>query len=307
MNVVSTIEEIRGLSREQRLQGRTVGFVPTMGYLHEGHASLLRVARKESDFVVLSIFVNPTQFDRAEDLESYPRDLEKDLALAEAEGVDAVFTPTPAEMYPEGYQTSVSVGALAAPLCGATRPGHFRGVATVVTKLFTAVEPDRAFFGEKDFQQLAVIRRLVRDLNLPVEVIGCPIVREKDGLAMSSRNARLTLEDRERSLALHRSIEAVRVALAGGERRVTELERIGQEVLATTEGVRIDYAEIRDALSLESVERVDAPAVYAIAAFVGPVRLIDNTVLVPAEAVDPVRTAGASVQRRHETTQSTPA
>lgn len=281
MKVVEKIAEMRGLSRAARASGERVAFVPTMGFLHEGHGSLLSEGRKRGGKLVLSIFVNPTQFDRKDDLEKYPRDMERDLALAQRHGVDYVFAPTAAEMYPEGYQTYVNVGPLAEPLCGATRPGHFRGVATVVTKLFTAVEPDIALFGEKDFQQLAVIRRMTRDLNLPVEIIGMPIVRESDGLAMSSRNARIPAGERSKALALYRSIQAVEKAFKAGERDARRLEDAGKKILQAQEGIRIDYAEVRDAASLEAIGRVadKAPALYAIAAFLGDVRLIDNTVL----------------------------
>lgn len=284
MKVIEKAAEMRAFSRAARAAGEAVAFVPTMGFLHEGHASLLDAGRDRGAKLVLSIFVNPTQFDRKDDLDKYPRDLEADLKIAEARGVDAVFLPQAEEMYPEGYETFVSVGPLAEPLCGAKRPGHFRGVTTVVSKLFNIVEPDCAFFGAKDYQQLAVIRRMTLDLSLPVEIVGMPIIREEDGLAMSSRNARLSADQRETSLALYRSIGAVRDAFAGGERNARALESVAKETLARAGELAIDYAEVRDAASLQSVETITDKALYAVAAFVGEVRLIDNTELDPAMA-----------------------
>ncbi len=276
MQIVEKISEIRALSRGVRAKGGKVAFVPTMGFLHEGHASLLSEGRRRGEFLVLSIFVNPTQFDRKEDLEKYPRDLERDFALARRCGVDAVWVPTAEEMYPEGYETFVQVGDIAAPLCGATRPGHFRGVATVVSKLFIAVEPDVALFGEKDYQQLAVIRRMTKDLGLPVEIVGMPTLRDPDGLAMSSRNSRLSASDRPQALSLYRSIQAVRKAFQAGERDAKKLEAIARKEL---EGLQVDYAEVRDADSLREIKDAKGRALYAVAAFVNGVRLIDNTVL----------------------------
>lgn len=284
MKCFESAGDMRDFSRATRAAGGRVAFVPTMGFLHEGHASLLRAGRERAEKLVLSIFVNPTQFDRKDDLDKYPRSLEADLEIAKRCGVDAVYLPQADEMYPEGYETYVSVGPLAEPLCGATRPGHFRGVTTVVTKLFTTVEPDFALFGEKDYQQLAIIRRMTTDLNLPVEIIGMPIVREKDGLAMSSRNARLSPDQREMSLALYRSIGVVRDAFAGGERNARALEALAKESLARAGDLKVDYAEVRDAQSLREIEIVTKKALYAVAAFVGEVRLIDNTELDPAMA-----------------------
>lgn len=284
MKVIEKATEMRDYSRAARAAGERVAFVPTMGFLHEGHASLLDAGRKRGGKLVLSIFVNPTQFDRKDDLDTYPRDLERDFEIARRHGVDAVFMPQPEDMYPEGYETYVNVGPLAEPLCGAKRPGHFRGVTTVVTKLFNIVDPDCAIFGEKDYQQLAIIRRMTTDLNLPVEIVGMPIVRETDGLAMSSRNARLSADQRETSLALYRSIGAVREAFAGGERGARTLEGVARDTLTRADGLNIDYAEIRDADNLQNIETISNKALYAVAAFVGDVRLIDNTELDPTIA-----------------------
>lgn len=264
--------------------GRRVAFVPTMGYLHEGHLSLLREARRRGDVVVLSIFVNPTQFGPKEDLSRYPRDLEGDLAKAASAGCDLAFIPSAEAMYPPGFQTWVEPGPLATGLCGDRRPGHFRGVVTVVAKLFSLVLPDLALFGEKDYQQLRVIARMTRDLDLGVEVVGCPLVREPDGLAMSSRNAYLSPADRARALALSRALFAARDAFAAGERDAAALVARARAVVDAEPAVRLDYLELRDAEELTPVAGAIArPALLAIAAFVGPAdrptRLIDNVVL----------------------------
>ena len=280
MDWIESASAMRGRSRRARAQGLRVGFVPTMGYLHEGHLALIRRARELSDFVVVSIFVNPTQFGPNEDLDRYPRDMERDRRLCRAEGVDAVFVPAVDELYPEGFQTFVTVEQVSRPLCGASRPGHFRGVATVVLKLFHIVEPDVAVFGRKDYQQLQVIRRMVRDLDLPVEIEGFPTVREPDGLAMSSRNAYLSPAERERALAIWRSIRRAEELVAGGEVSTASLAGEVRRVLEGA-GLRIDYVEIRHPETLEPVERVEPEAVLAIAAFVGNTRLIDNRVLRP--------------------------
>ncbi len=265
-----------------RAAGKRIAFVPTMGYLHAGHVSLLQDARKRGDVLVLSIFVNPTQFGPKEDLSRYPRDLDGDLAKARGAGVDAVFLPEPADMYPPNYQTYVQVRELEQPMCGASRPGHFIGVATVVLKLFNLVRPHVALFGEKDFQQLQVLKRMVRDLNLGVEVIGRPIVREPDGLAMSSRNSYLSPEDRVRALALSRALGAARAAFDRGERSAQSLLAEARAVLDSAEGVRVDYLDLRDAETLAALDGdVRTPAVMAVAAFVGKTRLIDNQQLNP--------------------------
>ncbi|HEX9079050.1 MAG TPA: pantoate--beta-alanine ligase, partial [Desulfuromonadaceae bacterium] len=232
MTIIPTIDEMQTTALKLKRQGKRIAFVPTMGFLHEGHASLLREGRKLGDVLVLSIFVNPIQFGRNEDLARYPRDMEADCSIASACGVDIVFTPDGAGMYPTGFQTSVSVRDLSLPLCGASRPGHFDGVATVVTKLFNIVQPDTALFGNKDYQQLAVIRRMTHDLNLPVEIIGMPIVREADGLAMSSRNAYLSPAERQSALCLSRAIRTARELYAAGTRDAALLRRAALEVIS---------------------------------------------------------------------------
>jgi pantoate--beta-alanine ligase len=249
-----------------------------MGYLHEGHASLMRLARQSSDLVVVSIFVNPKQFGPSEDLDRYPRDLERDMRLCEHEGVDLLFTPQSEDIYPPGFRTEVSVAGLTEPLCGASRPGHFTGVTTVVARLFGLVRPDRAFFGQKDFQQWRVIARMVEDLAMPVEIVPGPIVREADGLALSSRNTYLSNEDRQRALALSRALaQAMRMDLAG-ERSAESLQGAARSALS---GLELEYLELRDADTLQPVAVLDAPAVMAVAAKVGKTRLIDNALLAP--------------------------
>jgi pantoate--beta-alanine ligase len=276
---MNIIRDPRAMQREceaLRQAGKRIAFVPTMGYLHEGHLSLLREARRRGDVLVLSIYVNPTQFGPKEDLGRYPRDEAGDLAKAESCGVDLAFVPQ--NLYPEGFQTYIAVRELEQPLCGASRPGHFIGVATVVAKLFQLVRPHVALFGRKDYQQLAIIRRMVRDLDFDIEIVGMPIVREPDGLALSSRNAYLEGDERQRALCLSRGLAAARDLFAGGERdtkKLTAAARAQVEQGAT----RVDYVEIRDAESLAAVERVERPCVIAIAAFVGTTRLIDNDIL----------------------------
>lgn len=259
--------------------GKRVAFVPTMGFLHDGHASLLREGRKRGDLLVLSIFVNPTQFGPNEDLDQYPRNLAGDSALADACGVDYLFAPTAASMYPPGFQTTVSLGPLTEPLCGASRPGHFNGVAVVVTKLFGIVQPDIALFGKKDFQQLAIIRQMTNDLNLPVEIVGMPIVREPDGLAMSSRNSYLSPQERQQALCLYQAIQHVRKLFEAGE-TVTErlLAEARQQIDAVPTAV-IDYLELRDCVTLGVVTQAVSGTLLAMAVKIGSTRLIDNTVL----------------------------
>jgi pantoate--beta-alanine ligase len=273
----STPAEIRAWTREQRKAGKTVGFVPTMGALHDGHRSLIAAACAECDEVVVSIFVNPTQFDNPEDLENYPNMLADDLGICTAAGVGAVFTPDRDKMYPNGYATFVDVvGNLTDKLCAVARPGHFRGVATVVTKLFNAVVPDVAFFGQKDLQQALVISRMVSDLDMGVEVRVCPTVREPDGLAMSSRNRRLSEEGREKALALPRGLEMANQAYAAGERDSNKLiEILAMELLVHT-GVDLDYAQVVSLTGFEEVDEVKDSCVLAAAAFVDEVRLIDH-------------------------------
>ncbi len=272
---------MRARGEDLRRDGRRVAVVPTMGYLHDGHLSLLRAARASADVVILTIFVNPTQFGPNEDLARYPRDEDGDLAKARGCGIDLAFCPDAAAMYPPGAQTFVEVRELARPLCGEKRPGHFAGVATVVTKLFNLTQANVAFFGAKDFQQLAVIRRLVRDLDLGVEIVGVPIVREPDGLAMSSRNAYLSADERRQALALSAGLAAAEAAFAAGERDVAALVATAGALIAAQPAARIDYLELRDADELAPLERVDRPAVMALAVFIGKTRLIDNRVLRP--------------------------
>ena len=276
---IRCIETITGLRAEldaARERGASIGFVPTMGALHQGHLSLIRAARERDDVVVVSIFVNPTQFNASEDLKKYPRDLGRDLALAEGAGADIVFAPTDAEMYQGEFSTWVDVEGLSEGLCGGARPGHFRGVCTVVTKLFNIVGPHRAYLGEKDAQQLAVIKRMVRDLDMRLEIVPCPTVREPDGLAMSSRNMRLSPAERTQAAVLYRALTAARVAIENGERDAGRLKAGICAALADADLAKIDYVEIVDVDSLESVSIVDRTCSIALAVFFGQVRLIDN-------------------------------
>jgi len=250
-----------------------------MGYLHEGHLSLVRRARAECDYVVVSIFVNPTQFGPKEDLSKYPRDLDRDLGLMEPLGVDLVWMPTAESMYPKGYQTWVEVEAVTRPLEGAMRPGHFRGVTTVVAKLFNEVQPQRAYFGQKDAQQAAVIRQMTRDLNYPIEIVVCPIVREPDGLAMSSRNVYLDAEERKAATVLYRSLNAAKNVYYNGERDAEELRRIMREVIATEPLAQMQYVSCADYDTLEELETVTGKTLLSMAVFLGKTRLIDNIVL----------------------------
>jgi len=270
---------MRAASRAARRAGKRLGFVPTMGALHEGHLSLVGAARSSCDALAASIFVNPTQFAPNEDLAKYPRSFERDRELLEREGVELLFAPSVEEMYPAGAVTWVTVEGLSDKLDGRSRPGHFRGVATVVAKLFHIVEPDAAFFGQKDAAQVAIIRRMVRDLNLPMEIVVCPIVRESDGLAMSSRNAYLDVEQRKRALALHRALTRVQRMADGGQRKTSELVAAGRAELAGESSVRLDYLEIVDPDTLDPVDSISSGALVAVAAFVGTTRLIDNILL----------------------------
>ena len=281
MKVLRTIDDTRNLSWGTRASGSRLGLVPTMGALHAGHLSLVRAAKAKSDVVAASIFVNPTQFGPNEDFTRYPRDLNRDLALLEREGVDVVFVPSVEEMYPQQSVTWVTVDGLSDRLCGKSRPGHFRGVATVVAKLFNIVEPDLAFFGQKDAAQVAVIRRMVRDLDMSVAIEVCPIVREPDGLAMSSRNAYLSPEQRQDSLVLFRALTRARELFNSGERNPAALIADARQELATKPAVRLDYFEIVDPNELTPLATINRPALAAVAAFVGNTRLIDNIVLEP--------------------------
>ena len=262
---------------ELRAAGKTISFVPTMGYLHEGHLSLLREGRKRGEVLVLSIFINPTQFGPNEDLDSYPQDMENDLALARAVGVDLVWTPTPDQVYPPNYATYVDVEGLTDTLCGASRPGHFRGVTTVVCKLLNVVQPNVALFGQKDFQQLAVIRRMVVDLNIPVEIAGMPIVREDDGLAMSSRNFYLSAEQRQQALVLSRSIKHAQALIRASERDSARILAALQQMIEEQPEARIDYLQICHQLTLEDQATIDKDSVLLMAIFIGTTRLIDNS------------------------------
>jgi pantoate--beta-alanine ligase len=279
VKICTTIHEMRATSRATRRAGKRLGFVPTMGALHEGHLSLVRAARASSEVVAASIFVNPTQFAPNEDLAEYPRSFERDCEMLEHEGVQLLFAPSVEEMYAGGAVTWVTVEGLSEKLDGRSRPGHFRGVATVVAKLFHAVEPDAAFFGQKDAAQIAVIRRMIRDLNLPVEIVVCPIVREADGLAMSSRNAYLDAEQRKQALVLHRSLLRVKKLVEAGERSAFNLLKVGRGEIARENSVRLDYFEIVNPDTLDPVEDVSQGALVAVAAYVGSTRLIDNILL----------------------------
>ena len=275
MKIVSTIEEVRAQVKEWKKEGLSIGFVPTMGYLHEGHMSLIDAAG-ENDKVVVSIFVNPMQFGPTEDLASYPRDLEHDAKLCEEHGVDLIFHPTPEEMYGDQFYSYVDMDVLTKELCGLSRPVHFRGVCTVVTKLFNIVTPDRAYFGQKDAQQLAVIKRMVKDLNMPLTINGCPIIREEDGLAKSSRNTYLSPEERKAALVLSRSIFLGKEMVENGERDCKKIlaamtAEIEKEPLA-----KIDYVKIVDLDTMQQVEKIDRGILAAIAVYIGKTRLIDN-------------------------------
>ncbi len=276
MRILTKAEETQWVCRELRTSGAVLGFVPTMGALHEGHLSLVRRARSECSVVVASIFVNPLQFGPSEDLAKYPRTFAEDCAALEREGVGVVFAPEPAEMYPEGAVTTVSVPGIGDRLDGASRPGHFTGVATVVAKLLHIVGPARAYFGQKDAAQLAVLRRMVRDLNFDVKLVGCTIVRDTDGLALSSRNSYLSASERQQALALRRSLLAMEQAIAADERDSKKLIGVGMHVLAATPEVRLDYLAVVDADTLLPVETAVAGTLVAIAAWVGGTRLIDN-------------------------------
>lgn len=278
--IARTAAELRDRVRQWRIAGETLGLVPTMGALHQGHLSLVHLARQHADRVAMSIFVNPLQFAPSEDFGAYPRQLAADCAVAASAGVDLIFAPRPETMYPPGFQTHVEVEQLTQFLCGASRPGHFRGVTTVVCKLLNLVLADVAIFGEKDWQQLQAIRRMALDLDHPTAILGGPIVREANGLAMSSRNAYLSAEQRERAAAIWQSLQAVSRAVKAGERDVVTLQAQMRAAIEAAGG-RLDYADLRDAESLEPLDRVDRPARALIAAFFGPARLIDNCAIAP--------------------------
>ena len=276
MRVVEKIKDVRATVKEWKAKGLKVGFVPTMGYLHEGHESLIKKASEENDRVVVSIFVNPIQFGPKEDLSTYPRDLDRDSKVCKSAGADIIFHPENEEMYFKDFSTFVDMNGLTDGLCGKSRPTHFRGVCTVVTKLFNIVAPDRAYFGEKDAQQLAVIKRMVRDLNIDIEIIGCPIVREKDGLAKSSRNTYLSVEERNAAIILNKSLTLAKEKIQAGERDSEIIIKLIEEVINSEKLARIDYIEVVDSLSMEKVERIEKSVLVAIAVFIGKTRLIDN-------------------------------
>ena len=281
MKISETVEDARATSRSATISGKRVGLVPTMGALHEGHLSLVRAAKAKCDVVAVSLFINPAQFGPNEDFSKYPRTFERDRELLETEGVHLLFAPSVDEMYPKGAATYVTVENLSEKLCGKSRPGHFRGVTTVVSKLLHIVEPHAAFFGQKDAAQATIIRRMVRDLNIPVEIVVCPIVREPDGLAMSSRNAYLDPRQRKSALVLYRSLMRVQELFNHSERKAARLIAAGKEVFAQEPSVRLDYFEIVDPANLESLSHLSQRSLVAVAAFVGTTRLIDNIELGP--------------------------
>lgn len=276
MQIVKTIEEVRAIVRAWREAGLSVGLVPTMGFLHEGHQSLIARSVADNDRTVVSVFVNPIQFGPTEDLEAYPRDIERDKALVEATGGDLIFNPEPTEMYPPHFTTFVDTTETTELLCGARRAGHFCGVCTVVSKLFNIVGPDRAYFGQKDAQQLATVRRFVRDLNFNIEIVACPIVREEDGLAKSSRNTYLSTEERKAALVLSRSLRQAQAAVENGERRAKAVTNIIADSLKQEPLARVDYIEVVDLDNVQRVEKIEENTLVAIAVYIGKTRLIDN-------------------------------
>ena len=276
MKIETTVAAVREQVKAWKKEGLSVGFVPTMGYLHEGHGSLITAARENNDKVVVSIFVNPMQFGPTEDLASYPRDLDKDSAYCESLGVDLIFHPQPEEMYHDGFSSYVDMNILTQELCGLSRPVHFRGVCTVVNKLFNIVTPDRAYFGQKDAQQLAIIRHMVDDLNMDIEIVGCPIVREEDGLAKSSRNTYLSPEERRAALILSKSIKLGHRMVAEGERDAIKVVEAMKAKIETEPMAKIDYVKAVDGLTMQQITRVKKPMLVAIAVYIGKTRLIDN-------------------------------
>ena len=279
MQIVKTINEVRTQVKEWKKQGLTVGFVPTMGYLHEGHASLMKRAKAECDKVVASIFVNPMQFGVNEDLDSYPRDLEADAKLCDSIGVDLIFHPEVEEMYADGFCSFVDMNGLTKELCGKSRPIHFRGVCTVVNKLFNIVTPDKAFFGQKDAQQLAVIRRMVKDLNMDIEIVGCPIIREEDGLAKSSRNTYLNADERKAALILSQTIRMGEKMVKDGERNVESLVNAMKANIEKEPMARIDYVEAVNMDNIEKIDMIEGTVLVAMAVYIGKTRLIDNFIV----------------------------
>ena len=276
MLIYGQIEQVREAVKAWKKEGKSVGFVPTMGYLHEGHKSLIDAARRENDKVVVSIFVNPMQFGPTEDLDSYPRDLNRDAKLCEDAGVDIIFHPEPEEMYADGFCSYVDMNGLTTELCGKTRPIHFRGVQTVVLKLFHIVTPDRAYFGQKDAQQLAIIKRMVRDLNFDIEIVGCPIVREEDGLAKSSRNTYLSKDERKAALILSKAVKLGEDMAKAGEKDTDKIVSEMIKLIETEPMAKIDYVQAVDAVSVKPVKEMTAPVLVAMAVYIGKTRLIDN-------------------------------
>lgn len=281
MEIIKTAKEMQKRQETLRLKGKRIAFAPTMGFLHKGHESLLVEGKKQADDLVLSIFVNPTQFSATEDLSTYPKNIQGDLAIAERNGVDAVFLPDNSDIYLSGHQTYVNLENLPNFLCGLSRPGHFRGVATVVTKLFNIVKPHVAIFGEKDFQQLAIIRQMTRDLNFDIEIVGAPTVREEDGLAMSSRNSYLTADQRKTALCLIKTLQNARDLVKNGETNPEAIIRLSSEIISSYPETSIDYLAVCDPLSLEKVTVIRGPVLFAMAVKVGNTRLIDNMILEP--------------------------
>lgn len=279
MKVFKKIDEIKGYLKQQQKDNKTIGFVPTMGYLHEGHLSLIRRAKKENDIAVVSIFVNPTQFGPNEDYESYPRDFNRDVKLAEEAGASVIFAPEVKEMYPDGYKTYIEVKDLSETLCGASRPGHFRGAATVVMKLLNIVHPDRAYFGQKDAQQAVIMKRMVKDLNHDTEIVVCPIVREKDGLAMSSRNVYLSEEERKQAVVLSQSLNMAADLVSKGERDAGKIKDAITAMIKEKDLAVIDYVAIVDPETLKDLDKIQGKALIALAVKFGKARLIDNIIV----------------------------
>ena len=279
--IITSIDDMQQQARRLLQSGKTIAFVPTMGYFHEGHLALMREGREHGDALITSIFVNPAQFGPAEDFETYPRDLNRDVSLAESAGVNIVFAPEAVAMYDKAYQTYIDLEPLSRHLCGPSRPGHFRGVATVVTKLFNIVKPHVAIFGEKDYQQLLIIRRMVRDLHFGIRIIGVPIVREADGLAMSSRNTRLSEDERRSALSLFRCLQQVKDSVAQGVKDPRQLVTEASELIRSYPYTKIDYVTLCHPETLENVDRVEGPTLMALAVWIGRTRLIDNAIVEP--------------------------
>lgn len=281
MKLIDTIQRMAMLSKILKKESKTIGFVPTMGYLHDGHLSLIKAAKQHTDVVVVSIFVNPIQFSPKEDLDKYPKDLKRDEEMARLAGADVLFTPSLIDMYPKGYSTYVDVEGLSRVLCGQTRPGHFKGVTTVVAKLFGIVRPDIAYFGQKDAQQSVIVKKMVEDLNMDMEIKVLPTVREKDGLAMSSRNVYLSKEERKDALSISQAIAAAESAVKSGETSSAKIVKLMKDMISQKPSAKIDYIEIVDPKTLEPIDTVSGEALAALAVFIGKTRLIDNAVLKP--------------------------